>query len=156
LSGVWFRVYGWGPDIDKLRIRAAATHPNVQFVGYVDNVAAELAQADLLLHTCPVEAFGLAVLEAMAVNLVTLVPDKGGTATLVQDGVTGFQFRADDADHLAARLVELVHAPADLLNRIATCAQHAHKSRFSAKASLEKYRELFAPFSRDPKGSVLS
>lgn len=97
------------------------------------------------MHTCPVEAFGLAVLEAMAVNLVTLVPDKGGTATLVQDGVTGFQFRADDADHLAARLVELVHAPADLLNRIAAGTRHRHESRFSANVSLEKYRELFVP-----------
>jgi len=145
LSGISFRIYGWGPDIENLRSRAAATHPNVEFVGYVDNVAAALAQADLLLHTCPVEAFGLAVLEAMAVNLVTLVPDKGGTATLVEDGATGFHFRADDADHLATRLVELIHAPADELNRIAASAQHSHNTRFSAKASLAKYRELFVP-----------
>jgi glycosyltransferase involved in cell wall biosynthesis len=145
LRDVSFRIFGWGPDSQKLAKRAAATHPNVEFAGYVENVAAELARADLLVHTCPVEAFGLAVLEAMAIKLVTLVPDRGGTATLVNDGVTGFRFRADDAGHLAARLVELRNAPADLLNRIARSAQHSHESRFSAKASLEKYRELFVP-----------
>lgn len=145
LRDVSFRIFGWGPDSDNLTRRAAAAHPNVEFSGYVDNVASELAGADLLLHTCPIEAFGLAVLEAMAVNLVTLVPDKGGAAMLVNDGVTGFKFRADDAGHLAARLVELKNAPADLLNRVARDARNSHDSCFSAKASLDKYRRLFVP-----------
>jgi glycosyltransferase involved in cell wall biosynthesis len=145
LADVTFRIFGWGPDLERLRARAAKTHPNVQFAGYVDNVAAELAKADLLLHTCPVEAFGLAVLEAMEVNLPALVPDHGGTARLVSDGVTGFTFRADDPDHLAARLVELKNAPAQLLNRIARAARASCDARFSAGISIRKYRQLFTP-----------
>jgi glycosyltransferase involved in cell wall biosynthesis len=145
LGDVTFRIFGWGPDLERLRARAAKTHPNVQFAGYVDNVAAELAKADLLLHTCPVEAFGLAVLEAMEVNLATLVPDRGGTARLVSDGVTGFTFHADDPDHLAGRLVELKDAPAQLLNRIARGARASCDARFSADVSIRKYRQLFTP-----------
>lgn len=145
LRDVSFRIFGWGPDSESFSRRAAATHPNVEVAGYVDNVASELAGVDLLLHTCPVEAFGLAVLEAMAVDLVTLVPDQGGAAMLVNDGVTGFRFRADDADHLASRLIELKSAPADLLNRVARDARSSHDSSFSAKASLDKYRQLFVP-----------
>jgi glycosyltransferase involved in cell wall biosynthesis len=145
LRDVTFRVFGWGPDIEKLRARADATHPNVEFAGYISNVASQLADADLFLHTCPVEAFGLAVLEAMAVGLVPLVPDQGGAAALVNDGVTGFTFRAGDVEHLAARLIELKNAPANLLNRIAAGAQHQHESHFSAEASLGKYRQLFVP-----------
>ena len=145
LGDVAFRIFGWGPDLERLRARAAKTHPNVQFAGYIDNVAAELAKADLLLHTCPVEAFGLAVLEAMEVNLPTLVPDRGGTARLVSDGETGFTFRADDPDHLAARLVELKNAPAQLLNRIAGSARASCDARFSADVSIRKYRQLFTP-----------
>ena len=98
-----------------------------------------------MLHTCPIEAFGLAVLEAMEVNLAVLVPDRGGTAMLVNDGVTGFTFHADDPDHLAARLVELKDAPAALLNRIADAARASCQVRFSAEASIRKYRQLFAP-----------
>jgi glycosyltransferase involved in cell wall biosynthesis len=144
LSDLSFKIFGWGPDFDKLRLRGLV-HPNVEFAGYTENVAAELAQADLMVHTCPVEAFGLAVLEAMAVGLPALVPDKGGTATLVAEGVTGFTFHADDADHLAARLVELKNAPAELLNRMSRNARISHDTRFSAQASLEKYRRLFEP-----------
>jgi glycosyltransferase involved in cell wall biosynthesis len=145
LGDLSFRIYGWGPDLERLRARAATTHSNVQFVGYVDNVAAELSKSDLLLHTCPIEAFGLAVLEAMELNLVSLVPDKGGTATLVADGQTGFTFRADDADDLAARLVELKTAPTDLLNRIAVAARESCDARFSGESSIDQYRRLFMP-----------
>jgi glycosyltransferase involved in cell wall biosynthesis len=140
-----FRIYGWGPDLDHLRARAAQRHPNVQFVGYVDNVAARLVKADLLLHTCPVEAFGLAVLEAMELNLACLVPDQGGTASLIADGQSGFTFRANDAAHLAGRLVELKSAPAALLNCIALAARESCETRFSGEASINQYRRLFAP-----------
>lgn len=145
MSDVTFRVLGWGPDLDRLNERAKKSHPNVIFAGYVDTIPAELAKADLLLHTCPVETFGMAVLEAMSVNLPSLVPDAGGTAALVRDGQTGFTFRADNADHLAARLVELKNAPADLLNRIVRDAERYCSEQFSEESSMDKYRQLFKP-----------
>lgn len=144
LGDISFRILGVGPDIDALRERARRTHPNVEFAGFSDNVAAEMAQADLLVHTCPVETFGLAVLEAMAVKLAALVPDKGGTAMLIQDGQCGFTFRADDAAHLADRLVELKTAPPDLLNRMVCNAVDKVHGEFSAESALRQYRELFA------------
>jgi len=147
MRDVSFRVLGWGPDLDRLSERAKRDHPNVVFAGYVDNVPEELAGADLLLHTCPIETFGMAVLEAMAANLPTLVPDAGGTAALVQDGHNGFTFRADDADHLAAKLVELKNAPAELLNRIAGEGRATSETRYSEDVSIAKYRELFTPSS---------
>ena len=145
LQDISFRVLGVGPDFEKLRDRARKTQANVEFAGFSDNVAGELAAADLLVHTCPVETFGLAVLEAMAARLTALVPDKGGTAALIDDGVCGFTFRADDPDHLAQRLVELKHAPADLFNRMVANAAAKVDNDFSAHAALERYRKLFAP-----------
>jgi glycosyltransferase involved in cell wall biosynthesis len=145
LSDISFRILGVGPEIDVLRERAGRTHPNVQFAGFSDNVAGEMANADLLVHTCAVENFPLAVLEAMAVNLAALVPDKRGTAVLIQDGVCGFTFRADDADHLAERLVELKNAPAELFNRMVKNAVGKVHNEYSAESALRRYRELFAP-----------
>lgn len=145
LADISFRVLGVGPEIDSLRERARRTHPNVEFAGFSDNVTGEMAKADLLVHTCAVETFGLAVLEAMAVNLAVLVPDKGGTAMLIQDGVCGFTFRADDADHLAERLVELKSAPAELLNRMVCNAAGKVHGEYSAETALGRYREIFRP-----------
>jgi len=81
----------------------------------------------------------------MAARVAALVPDKGGTATLIDDGVNGFTFRADDPDHLARRLVELKLAPAQLLNRMVGNAYAKVDAEFSADAALKRYRELFAP-----------
>ena len=44
-----------------------------------------MAEADLLVHTCPAEPFGLVILEAMAVNLPVLVTDAAGWSAIVQD-----------------------------------------------------------------------
>jgi glycosyltransferase involved in cell wall biosynthesis len=145
LCDMSFRILGSGPEFDNLSQRARGAHPNVEFVGFSDDVAGEMAKADLLLHLCPVEPFGLVVLEAMAAGLVAMVPDRGGVAALVRDGVSGFTFRADDADHLAERLVGLKKAPAELFNRMVLDAGHRVQTEFSAESSLRRYRKLFAP-----------
>ena len=145
LSDISFRILGLGPEFDALKQRARESHPNVEFAGFCGDVASEMVRADLLVHTCPVETFGLAVLEAMAVNLAALVPDQGGTAMLVQDGQCGFHFRADDCSHLADRLVELKAAPAALLNRMVENAADKVQHEYSADAALERYRQVFRP-----------
>ena len=145
MCDISFRILGSGPEFANLSGRARCAHPNVEFVGFSDDVAAEMARADLLLHLCPVEPFGLVVLEAMAANLAVMVPDRGGAASLVRNGVSGLIFRADDADDLAGRLVDLKYAPPELLNRMVFNADRGVHSEFSAESSLRRYRELFAP-----------
>ncbi len=135
-------VYGTGWQLDEMRARAAANNPNIHFAGFHNDVAGELAQADLLVHTCPEEPFGLAIIEAMAANVPVLAPDSGGAGSLIEDGVTGFRFAANQADALAARLRELSQAPADLINRVVAGARQALATRFSAAARSADYRRL--------------
>ena len=138
-----FRVLGTGWDLDALRERARATHPNVAFAGFSDDVPGELARSDLLLHLCPVEPFGLAILEAMAAGIPVLVPDSGGAGSLVEEGVSGLRFRADDADDLARRLATLQTADAQTLNRLVAGGDRQLSTRFSAAARIADYRRLF-------------
>ena len=49
------------------------------------DIPRHMAEADLLVHTCPAEPFGLVILEAMAVNLPVLVTDAAGWSAIVQD-----------------------------------------------------------------------
>ena len=72
-----FDVYGSGEDLEVLRARASGLS-NVTFHGFVPNVAQALPNADLLLHLCPQEPFGLVILEAFRSRLLVLVPDRGG------------------------------------------------------------------------------
>jgi len=138
------RVFGTGWDFDLLRNRALENHPNVVFEGFCAEVENELAASDLLLHLCPVEPFGLAILEAMAAGIPVLVPDQGGAGGLVEADVTGFHFRADDADDLAAALARLRQTPAEALNLIVSAATDRLQTHYSSSACLENYKNLFA------------
>jgi glycosyltransferase involved in cell wall biosynthesis len=142
LNALSFRVFGAGWELERLRARAAARNPNVTFAGFRANVARELAAADLLVHTCPEEPFGLAIIEAMAANVPVLVPDSGGAGDLVEEGVSGFHFAANWPKSLASRLLDLRNAPASLLNGVVAGARQLLTTRFSAAARTADYRRL--------------
>lgn len=146
LGKLSIRVCGSGWDLEKLRTRAQASHPNVNFLGYTDNVPTELANADLLVHLCPVEPFGIAILEAMAAGIPVLVPDTGGASALVEEGVSGFHFHAEDVDDLAKRLLELTQAQPEQLNQVVEAAREALTTRFSSARGLAEYRRLLSIF----------
>jgi alpha-1,6-mannosyltransferase len=69
---------GDGPERAALERRAL---PGVRFVGFERDrarLAGALASADVLVHGCPYETFGLGVAEAVACGLPVVVPDAGG------------------------------------------------------------------------------
>jgi glycosyltransferase involved in cell wall biosynthesis len=142
LATLSFRVLGTGWDLDVLRERARARHPNVEFVGFSAAVPEELTQADLLLHLCPAEPFGLAILEAMAAGVPVLVANRGGAGALIDPEISGLHFRADDAADLAQRLIELQHAEAAQLNRLVAGADQQLATRFAAAPRIADYRQL--------------
>ena len=137
-------VFGTGWEEAALRQRALLRHRNVIFSGLSFEVPTMLSQADLLVHTCPTEPFGLVVLEAMAAGIPVLVPDTGGPAGFVRDGVTGFVYRANDAAHLARRLVEIRRKSAEELNRIVAAADALLRERFAPAKRISDYRALIS------------
>jgi len=145
LQRLKFRILGTGWELEKLSARARLSHPNVTFAGFSAQVATELAASDLLLHCCPTEPFGLAILEAMAAKVPVLLPDQGGAAGLIEAGVSGEHFHANDAADLARQLTALQNASARQLNSL---AEHAHQrllARYSSAARLHDYRNIFKP-----------
>ncbi|HEX2312381.1 MAG TPA: glycosyltransferase [Thermomonospora sp.] len=82
-------IVGDGPQAARLKAVAETQRLPVRFHGHVpqrSEVARLLAEADVALTTCPVEAFGLAVLEAMACGTPVVVPDRGAARELVVHG----------------------------------------------------------------------
>ncbi|MBX7219097.1 MAG: glycosyltransferase family 4 protein [Blastocatellia bacterium] len=138
------RIFGTGAEFETLRNRAAVTLPAVEFSGYSEQIPQHLAQADLLVHTCPVEPFGLVVLEGMAAHVPALVPDSGGASSIIVPEESGFQFRANQVGHLAEKLLELKNATAAKLNSTVAKAAERLQDCYSSEAGLEKYRQLIA------------
>lgn len=142
LNSLNFCIFGFGKDMEKLKRKAKAKYPQVVLKGFSENIFAAMANSDLLLHLCPVEPFGLVILEAMAVGLPVLVPNQGGTKALVEDGISGFQFLANDPKDLARYLLKLQHSPPELLNSIVKNARKTLESEYSDLKGINAYRRL--------------
>jgi glycosyltransferase involved in cell wall biosynthesis len=142
LNDIQFEIYGSGEDEQLLRSRALARNPNVRFLGYHPDIPHRVSQSDLLLHLCPEEPFGLAILEAMAAHVPVLVPNSGGAGAIVEPGVTGFHFEANDAFDLVRQLQSLQYAPTEALARTVEAATRSLRTRFSADCGTAQYRKL--------------
>jgi glycosyltransferase involved in cell wall biosynthesis len=142
LRTIQFEIYGDGEDAQVLQTRALAKHPNVHFLGFRSDAAQRLGDADLLLHLCPEEPFGLAILEGMAAGLAVLVPNQGGAGSLVEDGRSGFHFRANDAQALASKLHSLQRMPVQSVRQVIAEGMRSLRTRFSAECGVAQYRRL--------------
>jgi glycosyltransferase involved in cell wall biosynthesis len=136
------RIFGSGWEGDELKRRASEANLNVSFAGFQARVDECLAESDLLVHLCPVEPFGLAIIEAMAAGVPVLVPNAGGAGSLVEDGVSGFHFRNGNADDLNTRLRDITALGADRLNAVVAGGRHLLATRFSESLRMGDYRRM--------------
>jgi alpha-1,6-mannosyltransferase len=100
-------LFGDGPERERLERRAP---PGVRFASFEKDrarLAGALASADLLVHACPYETFGLAVAEAAACGLPVVVPDRGGAAESA-DPSCSETYRSLDVDACAAAIERLL------------------------------------------------
>jgi glycosyltransferase involved in cell wall biosynthesis len=131
-------LFGEDDYASSLRPLAAALGiaDRVRFDGFVDDVAAVLADTDVFVHASTVpEPFGQVVLEAMGAGCAVVVADEGGPASLVTDGVDGLHYAMGDADALA-----------DAVRRLADDASLRRKLGTSAVVTAAGYTpEVLAP-----------
>ena len=116
-------IFGDGPDRAEMEARVRG-NPNVRFMGFDKDrarLANSLASADVLVHGCPYETFGLGVAEAIATGLPVVVPDEGGAAEQAQPRSAEL-YRAGDANACAEAIVRLLARPDLRANALVTAA----------------------------------
>lgn len=114
----------------------------VDFRGFRDDVEAELAELDVLVH-CSVtpEPFGQVVVEGMAAGLPVVAADAGGPAEIIDDGVDGLLTPPGDVRALAAAMRRLADDPV-MRCRLSEAGQLA-ASRFSPSVTCERLMEAY-------------
>jgi alpha-1,6-mannosyltransferase len=128
-------IVGAGPLAPELA--AAAEGLPVRFTGHLRDrgaVASLLAGADVALAPCPVESFGLSVLEALAAGTPVVVGEGGASAELIDD--TCGRTAATDPASMADAVAALLAVPG---------------RRVSARARAERY-----PWSRTVDGMLVA
>jgi glycosyltransferase involved in cell wall biosynthesis len=114
----------------------------VDFRGFREDVWAELAELDVLVH-CSIspEPFGQVVLEGLAAGLPVVAADAGGPAELVTDEVDGVLVAPNDAGALAAALRRLADDP-ELRLRLGTAAR-ARAAEFTPERTARQLAEVY-------------
>jgi len=119
----------------------------VEFTGFQEDVGAQLARMDVLVHASTVpEPFGQVVVEGMMAGLAVVAPATGGPAEVVEDGRTGLLYPLGRVEALAAVLRRLAE-DGDLRRRLGAAAREAAK-RFTpeevAPRVMDVYRRVLA------------
>lgn len=105
-DGWTLEIAGDGPDhalAEQLAVEAGLAD-SVQFLGFRDDVDRLMTRASILLATCPIEGFGLTVLESMASGLAVVAPGVGGPAEMLAGLDARALYPVDDAFAAGARL----------------------------------------------------
>jgi glycosyltransferase involved in cell wall biosynthesis len=92
-------------------IEAAGLSSRVILLGHRTDVDRLMRAAHVLVHSARSEALSGALIEALGHGLPCIATDTGGTAEIVQHGVTGLLVPPGDTLALARALRELVHDP---------------------------------------------
>jgi glycosyltransferase involved in cell wall biosynthesis len=97
-----------------LRAQAARSPApqRIHFLGQRDDIADVLRDVDLLVHSAVYpEAFGLVIVEAMAMGVPVVATRSGGPEEIVLDGVTGLLVPVGDLAALGSALAQLLDDP---------------------------------------------
>jgi glycosyltransferase involved in cell wall biosynthesis len=103
-------IAGSGPEDSRLRA-AAEQHgirDNVVFLGWRQDIRADMRRWDVYAQSSFEEGFGLAVLDAMAAGLPVVATNVGGIAEVVIEGETGFLVPPGNPEMMAERLSRLL------------------------------------------------
>lgn len=85
---------------------------NILFAGFRSDTADILSAMDIFVFPSHAEAFGIALIEAMAMEKATVCSNSDGVLDIAVDNETGLMFKVKDADDLAKKLEILILNPA--------------------------------------------
>ena len=119
--------------LSDLATRRGATEM-VRFVDYCRDMPAAYMLSDVVLSaaTKP-EAFGRTLAEALAMGRPVAGPAHGGALEIVDDGVTGWLFRPDNSERMAAALHAALSLDAPARLRLAETAMRQMRERFTVE-----------------------
>ena len=110
--------------------------------GFRNDLDRFIPQFDLFVQSSYTEGLPNVILEACAASVPVVATDVGGTAEIIEDGVSGLLVPAGDSETLAARMLEALECEENLREFGFQGRQRVLES-FSFPAQVSGYLELF-------------
>ena len=145
LDGVYLAVIGDGELRNRLEQRVAqlGISERTRFLGWTQELAPMLADADVVVLTSRNEGTPLALIEAMATARPVVATNVGGVAQVVQDGQSGLLCSPGDVNSIAAAISTLL-VQRELADRLGSEGRRRVVGRFGVQAMITAHAELYA------------
>jgi glycosyltransferase involved in cell wall biosynthesis len=140
------------PHLTAANVFLAGALP-VTFAGELspDDLAEAMVRADLVALPAWTEAFGLVLVEAMALGTPVIATAVGGIPEIVENGRTGTLVAPGDAGGLAAAIERLAADP-PLAREMASLARGEVRARFTPRAMGEALESVYGESARRGAG----
>lgn len=124
-------VAGTGADEAFVRNRAKAlgVESMVLFTGFISDVSAILSISDVQINASTVEATSLSLLEGMSMGLPAIASNASGNPDVIEDGVNGLLFEAENPENLAECMERLMRSPG-LMDTLRDGALRVYRERY--------------------------
>lgn len=152
VPNAWFVIIGSAQSLERdyekslyALAEKMGVRDRLRFLGLRTDVAELMSEMTVFCLTSRREPLGRVVLEAQLAGCAVIVPDAGGAAELVEDGVTGLKFPAigeSAAEELAMKIVGLLRDPGKS-RRLGEVAQRSVLSRFARPEAMAPLSQLF-------------
>jgi glycosyltransferase involved in cell wall biosynthesis/peptidoglycan/xylan/chitin deacetylase (PgdA/CDA1 family) len=139
-----FVIAGDGSCRDELVALARTTgvFESFRFLGHSEDVPAVLAGSDLFVLPSRSEAFPNSIIEAMAAGLPVVATNVGGIPELVADGRTGRLVPPDNAEALAAALIDVLAQP-DRAAELGRAGRRDIEQTYSFDRMVDQFETLY-------------
>ena len=135
-----------GEDTEAEEIKKKAANLNLRdrliFTGFRNDVPRLLNALDLFVFPSYAEAYGLALLEAMAVDLPVVASNCDGVLDIVENEVTGLLISSRKSESLI-QAVERLYCDDELRESIAQRGHVQYVKKFTSEIMLDKLEDLY-------------
>lgn len=124
------------------KVKSKKLEKFVHFLGRQKSIGNLLETADVLVHPCSIEGFGLSVVEAMMAEKPVIVSNSGALPEIVEHKKTGFLVNPFKAEDWQNAILELKKNK-ELANEIAKNARLKAEQEFSIKNFANNYNLFY-------------
>lgn len=139
-----FVLAGEGERLEELKNLAAESGiaDSCHFTGRCAAVAELLSISEVCVLSSTNEGFSNSILEYMAAGKPVVATDVGGAGEAIVEGETGFLVASNDAETMAARLIDLLKDD-EKARKFGVEGKKIIEEKFSSKAQIEKTVTLY-------------
>lgn len=136
-------------DLKQETVCLLRNHPNIVYVGTQSDVRPYYKLMDTFVLPSYREGFGIVLIEAAAMGVITIVSDITGCNEVVLDGETGYLVKVKDVDSLHLRMQQLVEDSSSAAHMKDAARAHVlkrYRQDLVWQYSQEKYKEIIEKY----------